>query len=199
MGTGGWEVLEQHVWTLATSFHSWGHFLPRSGAPCSCGLFPLHHIQVALTHHPHVRPQTGFATSHCPAIKEKSQLILGPRLPRAVKAKSALSFLAFLLPDEFSIFSPSEQRVGISSLDKEKSNCSFLLPTRAPNQTNFFFFFKMYPLMRERERERVNKRERVRGGRRRGRERRGSQAPKQTPPERGAWHWADPMTPEITS
>lgn len=105
---GGWGGLDQHVWTLATSGHSWGQSLPRPGAPGSCGLLPLHHTQVALTHHPPIGSQTGSATSQCPVIKKESHLMLGPGLLSAIKTELALFFLAFLPPDEFSIFPPCE-------------------------------------------------------------------------------------------
>lgn len=49
---GGGDVSGQHVQTLPTLSHSWGRFLPRSGALCSCGLSlcttPRWHLLITL-------------------------------------------------------------------------------------------------------------------------------------------------------
>ena len=130
-GTGAVELASVRTACSDTSsiVHSLRHSLPRSGT--LHGLFPLHHTQAALTHHPQDRPQTGCAMSHCPVIKKERHRRLGPGLP--------LSFLSFSCQVSFpssSIWADS----GFPSSDKEKSNHSYLFLRRGPNQTSFWNF-----------------------------------------------------------
>lgn len=96
------------------------------------------HTQVALTHHP--QPQTGFATSHHPAIEKEHHLMLGPGLPSAIKAGPAFLSTAFSARWVFHLFLHlSWVREGISSFDKErKRQLLFLLSHEGP-QANYIF------------------------------------------------------------
>lgn len=182
MGPRRWEELGQHVWTLANLFHPWGHFLPWSGAPRSSGLLFLYNAQVALTHHSHVRPQTGFATSHCPAIKDESQLILGPGLHEPSRlTEHALFPLSFCSQMSFLSFLPLSSFLSSSDKEKTKSYKRLALPFFPLGlPTKQVYFFKIYSLMRENETEHAS------GGRERGR---GPQVPKQT----SCWAWSLPL------